>query len=439
MTDETLLSIMYENQNRLARVGGIRRTLHSRLLAAFPSRPIKVVIGFRRSGKSWLCMQIARELGESGAVPPENILFLNFEDYRVADIRSPAELDRALRLFAARIATPGPRLLVLDEIQAVPGWETFLRSVHERNDDWDILATGSNSELLSSEFAGKLAGRHIAFELLPFSFSEIVAYRGIRVRDEAEYHRRRPELEKVWNEFITLGGLPERLTVSDPQAVRSYQEGIVAKVILDDVIKRFKVEQVTALERLLSFLLASPGQIVSYATLARHLSTLGTTVKADTVIRYVSYLKAAFALFDLSRFDWKQGRHFDTTRKYYSIDTGIASLYRPAAENRAFLIENAVYLELRRRGLKLNFGALENGRELDFLARRDDRSWLKIQVSRRLDSENRGRELSAFLQAEPFLSGGEWLLLVEEGERDEISVEGVRIRIEPILRWALGV
>lgn len=204
------------------------------------------------------------------------------------------------------------------------------------------------------------------------------------MRGEADHYRQRPELEKIWNDYIPLGGLPERLTVTDPQAVRSYQEGIVAKVILDDVVRRFKVEQVTALERLSSFLLASPGQIVSYATLARRLSALGTKVKVDTVIRYVSFVKAAFAVFDLSRFDWKQGRYFDTTRKYYSIDTGIASLYRS-------------------------------------------------------ETENRVREISAFLHAEPFLSGGESLLLVEEGEREEITTDGVRIKVEPILRWALSV
>lgn len=439
MTDEALLAIMYENQNRLTRVGGIKRTIHSRLLAAFPSRPIKVVIGFRRSGKSWLCMQIARDMEESGRVPLENILFLNFEDYRLSDIRSPAELDRTLHLFVTRIAKAGPRLLVLDEIQTVPGWDVFLRSLYERNEGWDILATGSNSELLSSEFAEKLAGRHIAFELLPFSFSELVAYRGFQVRTEADYYRQRSELEKIWNDYITLGGLPERLTVTDSLAVRSYQEGIVAKVILDDVVRRFKVEQVTALEQLTSFLLASPGQIISYATLARRLSALGAKIKVDTVIRYVSFLKAAFAVFDLSRFDWNQGRYFDTTKKYYSIDTGIASLYRSETENRAFLIENAIYLELRRRGLELYFGALDNGKELDFLARLTGRNWLKIQVTKRLNPQNRGREISAFLHAEPFLSGGESLLLVEEGEREEINADGFRIKVEPMLRWVLNI
>ena len=173
----------------------------------------------------------------------------------------------------------------------MPAWERFLRTFHEGETDWQILVTGSNAELLSSEFASKLAGRHINFELLPFSFREALALRGLTVEAEADLFRQQTEISQAFEDFLVNGGLPERLTISDPSAGRSYLEGIVSKVILDDVIKRYRVEHVAILEKLMAFILASPGQIISFATLAKRLVLTAGSIKVDTVIRYVEYLE----------------------------------------------------------------------------------------------------------------------------------------------------
>lgn len=439
MLKDTLTALIYENQNRMMRAGGTRRYLHDRLRSAFPSRPIKVVVGFRRSGKSWLCMQVARELVENGQFELGDVLILNFEDYRLSDIRSPEELDRVLNLFRALSPKPGKKLILLDEIQTVPGWDRFLRTLYERDDTLELLVTGSNADLLSSEFAERLAGRHIAFELLPFSFAEVLASRNIIVRTEADYFRHLQDILATWNEYLELGGLPERLSIVDSTAVKSYLEAIFSKVILDDVIKRYRVEQVAALDQLARFVLSSPGQILSFASAARNLAAWGTSIKQDTVILYIGYLKSAFALFGISRFDWKTGRYFDTTRKYYAVDTGLASLFRSTSENRSFLLENAVYLELRRRSHDVRFGAIENGKELDFICTLPGREWLKIQTARRLTDENRSRELSSFVLAQEHIAPGEALLLLEEGERNVVELDGVKIQIEPIMRWMLGL
>jgi predicted AAA+ superfamily ATPase len=178
---------------------------------------------------------------------------------------------------------------------------------------------------------------------------------------------------------------------------------------------------------------------MSFAGAARKLAAWGASIKQDTVILYIGYLKSTFALFDISRLDWKTGRYFDTTRKYYAVDTGIASLFRSSTENRSFLLENAVYLELRRRGFEIRFGAIENGKELDFICPLPGREWLKIQTARRLTDENRSRELASFVLAQEHLTQGEALLLLEEGGRQRIEREGVTIRAEPMIRWMLGI
>jgi predicted AAA+ superfamily ATPase len=210
-------------------------------------------------------------------------------------------------------------------------------------------------------------------------------------------------------------------------------------VILDDVIKRYRVEHVAILEKLLAFILASPGQIISFATLAKRLAASTGNVKVDTVIRYVEYLRSVYAVFDLGRFDWKLSRLFETTRKYYGVDTGIMGLFRSAAENRSFLLENLVYLELRRRGQIPHFGALPQGGELDFLAPLKGRSWQAIQVCTRVTDDNRQRELSIFASVQPRLQQSESLLLVESGLPETIDLGGVVVRQRPMVRWLLEV
>ncbi len=241
METEKLIAMMYEEQNRILRCSGIERYCHHQILAACSSNPIKIVTGFRRSGKSWLCRQLVRDLVNQGTVVLENVLSLNFEDYRLDEIRGPAELDDVCQAFINRVAKPGAKILLLDEIQNVPGWERFLRKFHEREHDWQILVTGSNSEFLSSEFSPRLAGRHINFELLPFSFREVLAYQNVHIQTESDYFRHQADIGKAFEGFIASGGLPERLTIEDPSVIQSYLGGIVSKVILDDVIKRYRV------------------------------------------------------------------------------------------------------------------------------------------------------------------------------------------------------
>lgn len=439
METEKLIAVLYEEQNRILRCSGIERYCHHQILAACSSSPIKIVTGFRRSGKSWLCRQLVRDLVKQGTVALENVLSLNFEDYRLDDIRGPAELDDICKAFINRVAKPGLKVLLLDEIQNVPGWERFLRKFHEHEHDWQILVTGSNSELLSSEFSTRLAGRHINFELLPFSFREVLAYRSVRIQTESDYFRHQADIGKAFEEFIASGGLPERLTIQDSSAIQSYLGGIVSKVILDDVIKRCRVEHVAVLERILAFILSSPGQIISFATLTKRLAALGSKLKTDTVIRYVGYLHSVYAIFELGRFDWKLSRLFDTTRKYYGIDTGIMNLYRQTAENRSFLLENIVYLELRRQGTIPHFGSLQQGGELDFIVPQGGRHWQAIQVCTRINTTNYTRELGIFSTAQAYLRQKESLLLVEDGNKENLTLDGLTVQIIPLTRWLLGV
>lgn len=411
---------------------GVERHLEPRILESFGSRPIKIVTGFRRSGKSFLTQQIARKLVTSGSVPRENVLYLNLEDYRLLECVTPEQLDRIFTIFT-QTTVAGRRLVIFDEIQNVRNWDRFIRTLYEREDDLEIVLTGSNSELLSAELGSNLAGRFIEFFLFPFSFREFLRYRNELPKNGREFDRRLPTMNRLFNEYLGYGGLPEVFDIPSGEAKLSYLSGVLTKVVLDDVVKRFRVEHVGLLEKLLTYLLATVGNVTSYAALVKKSVAMGVPLKNSTVIDYVSYLQKSFALFETGKFSWKQSRHFATSRKYYAIDTGLASIVRPVEENRSFRLENIVFLELKRRRAEVFYGSSDSGREIDFLTRTGE-GWEQYQVAETLTDENRRRELGAFALAAPHLGGGQVLLSLDDAE-GTVSYEGVEVRRRNLVRW----
>jgi hypothetical protein len=440
MDKTAISSLIFEWQGTVQRRQGIERELESRLLAAIGSRPIKIVTGFRRSGKSFLVQQVAKRLLDNAVILPANLLYLNLEDFRLMEITTPERLNQVYELFLSVSAQPGKKLLIFDEIQNVANWDRFIRTIYERDgDEVEIILTGSNSELLSSELGSNLAGRFIEFFLHPFSFREYLAWHRISVASAAEFQRNRREIMAGFHDFLTFGGLPELFTISDNDARLSYLSGILSKVILDDVVRRFRVDNVTLLEKVFQYLMANAGNVTTFASLTRHAKVLGIPAKNETVIAYCSYFVKAFALFEASRFSWKQNRVFSDTRKYYSIDTGLITLYRPMADNLGVRLEQCVYLELMRRGKIPMFATNDAGRELDFVIPDDDRGYDKYQVTTALTPEDEKRELGAFSSADPWLQGGKNLLLSLDDDETPRQWQGVTIPRRNLARWLLGL
>lgn len=435
MKQENVQQLIYEWQNRVMTRQGVERQLEPHILASIGSRPIKIVTGFRRSGKSFLTQRLARQLVTSGAIPRENVLYLNLEDYRLQECIAPEQLDRIFTIFS-QTTVNGRRLAIFDEIQNVRNWDRFIRTLYEREDDLEIILTGSNSELLSAELGSNLAGRFIEFFLFPFSFREFLLYRNEVPKNGREFDRRLPAMNRLFNEYLGYGGLPEVFDIPSGEAKLSYLSGVLTKVVLDDVVRRFRVEHVGLLEKLLTYLLATVGNITSYAALVKKSAALGVPLKNSTVMDYVSYLQKSFALFEAGKFSWKQSRHFTTSRKYYAVDTGLASIVRPVEENRSFRLENIVFLELKRRGAKVFYGSSDSGREIDFLARTGE-GWQQYQVTDTLTDENHRRELGAFALAAPYL-GGDRVLLSLDTVDDTIRYEGADVRRQNLVRWLAG-
>lgn len=439
MLKNDILSLIYEWQGVILRRMGVERSIESSILGVIDSRPIKIVTGFRRTGKSFLAQRIAQRLVSRGDYKIENILYLNFEDYRLTEINTAAKLAGVYDMFLSDVAKKGKRIILLDEVQNVVGWDKFVRTIYEKAEDVRFLLTGSNSELLSAELGTNLAGRFIEFFIYPFSFPEFLVYKGISLKDEGDYIKAKPEVEKLFSEHVNFGGLPEIFEIATEDAKLSYLKGIVTKVVLDDIVKRFGVDNVDVLEKLLNHILANVGGIASYTNLKNKIRSLGLQVKIETIIRYLSYFVKALAILEVDKFDWKQRKIFSSSRKYYAMDCGLPSLYRPIRENFPMRLENLALLHLKAGNRRVFYGADERGKEIDFIVDKGNGRFDKYQVCLDLGEHNRKRELGVFDLADKYLKKGDNILLTL-GDVPQFDKTGApHIKQVNMVKWFLDI
>jgi predicted AAA+ superfamily ATPase len=332
-------------------------------------------------------------------------------------------------IFHNEISSPGPKLVVFDEIQLVPHWQNFIRNLYEKEKEVSIFITGSNSDMLSSELSSVLAGRCIEFFILPFSFQEVLSLKNIFIHDNADYFRQEKEILECFQEFFLYGGLPEVYSITTESARYSYLEGIVKKVILDDVIHRFQIKNTILLEELFSYVLNGVGNILFVNKLTKQINQIKKTkYLPSTLSDYLRYLEQAFSIFSVSKFDWKQSKIFDNTKKYYCIDLGIVNAFsqkNQSLESRK--LENLVFLHLLKNKQKIFFGQDNTHKEIDFIVPRFHK-YDKFQVCFSLSAENQLRELGNFALAEKYLSSSAQYLIVKNWDKNIILPPNIILR-----------
>jgi len=439
MEKDDIIRLIAEWQNRILRIQGIYREYLDALHATIGSKPIKIITGFRRSGKSFLVQLAARKLIGNNTFSVSNILYLNFEDFRLAGINTPEKLDTFYRVFRSEIADGKKKLLIFDEIQNVNNWDRFIRTIYETDHDVEIILTGSNSRLLSSEIGSNLAGRFIELSILPFDFKEYLRYMDIKISNAADYFRNQEKIHYHFSQYVKFGGLPEILSINSETARFSYIEGIISKVILDDIIKRFNIKHTTVVEKTLFYLFSAIGNIISFTKISNHLKRLDISIKNETLIKYMQYMLTTFAIYETNKFDWKLGKLFGTTRKYYAVDTGVVNLYPGMVSNYSKQLENIVFLKLKRNRKQINFGALPSGKEIDFITQTANGEFEKYQVTQTLHKDNYDRELSSFILQNTYLKDGKNILLTLDENEEEIDYQDAKVLKKNLIRWLLGL
>ncbi|MBQ7796672.1 MAG: ATP-binding protein [Lachnospiraceae bacterium] len=354
----------------------IKRELYMSQIRPFIGNElIKVLTGIRRSGKSVMLELIQEELLESGTCADQFISF-NFEQMRNEHLCTAQALHEEVMRRCANIK--GKVYLFFDEIQEVTNWEKCVNSL--RLDlDCDIYITGSNAKLLSGELATYLGGRYVEFVIYPFSFSEFIELYQTIDSDTT--------LAQCFQKYLLAGGMPYLANLRyEEEPGKKYLEDLFNSVVLKDIVKRNKVRDVDLLERIISYVMANAGTTFSATSISKFLKNEQRTVSKDTVLNYLKYCVDAYLFYQASRQDVQGKQILATNEKYYIADHGIReAVYGGNMKEINLILENIVYMELRRRGFTITVGKAGD-KEIDFVCEKRGQK-LYIQVAYLLASE----------------------------------------------------
>lgn len=375
---------------------------------------IKFISGPRRVGKSTYALLLLRGM---------NFAYLNFDDQLLL---SQWDEDLVVRLLDD--VYPDYQFLMLDEVQNLPEWDLWVSKLYRRGKN--LIITGSNANMLSSEMATLLTGRYLSVEMLPFSLEEMFAWHHIDIQQIEN----QTETIALVDDYLRNGGYPE--TVAARNITQSYMSTLFDSILLKDITKRHKVRKTTELYDLASFLLANFCNPLSANGLATdlNLSSVSTTQK------FCQYLSEPFLFFFLPRFNNKLKLIQKADRKVYVIDNGfVNSTAFNLSENLGRLLENQVFVELLRRGYKpgqtLFYYRSNNDKETDFVTRKGTKVEQLIQVSYSLSSERtRKREVDSIAECANELHC-ENLVIVTKDEEDTLEKNGHTIKVVPIMKF----
>jgi predicted AAA+ superfamily ATPase len=351
----------------------IKRTFYLERLHRFIETPtIVVVTGLRRVGKSVLLRQFADEMRAE-----TDVIYIDKESLDFDTIRSA----RDLISYLDRKSRKGvPRVLIIDEVQEVKDWERAMAALLGGGDT-RILVSGSNASLLSGELATRIAGRYLAFQMFPLNlqeFRDLYELTGRTKVDEAELFRI----------YLHLGGLPGILHTDLSEIVVSQMlKDIFNTIALRDVITRHQIRNVRLFEDVVLFVMDNIGSLISAKRISDFMRSQRRNLSVDTVLNYLSYLHEAFLCEIVNRFDIKGRRRMEVNNKLYLGDIGLRNgLLGFRERDISGILENLVYLELRRRGFTVSVGSLGE-REIDFVAENESGRFY-IQVAYQLGTRD---------------------------------------------------
>ncbi|MEW5902075.1 MAG: ATP-binding protein [Acidobacteriota bacterium] len=397
-----------------------------------PPRPVLSIVGPRRSGKTYFLYQLIGGLLRARKAVREDILFVDFEDYRLRDFR-PEDMDRLLAVFF-QLTGRTARYLFFDEVHRLPSWSRVVRTLHNTR-KYSVVVTGSNASLLGSEIATELRGRYEDALILPFSFREFLAHRQIVWTPALLSTPESGLILRAFDEYLRCGGFPEVSGATDEGAKRRLLQAYFDTTFYRDVLDRYAIRARDLLELLMRNLLEGYASIFSISAFEKKLKAYGLAGSKRSVANYVRYLEEAFFITGCEKFDYSPTKRTMNPRKAYLMDTGFSLLGGAFSENRGRLLENVVAVELYRRRAKTMY--FKGRGECDFIVQRGLRPEEAWQVCWELNETNEKRELKGFGEArrELGVKKGGVLTYSQEGRK---AANGAEVRLYPVWKWLLN-
>lgn len=331
---------------------------------------IKVLIGTRRSGKSTMLKQIIDLLLNDG-IPQENIVWINFE---LSDYFEITDIEKLEEYISCQIENVvGKIYLFFDEIQVVPQWEKLINSYFAK-ENFDIYITGSNSKLLSGEFATYLSGRYVELNIYPFSFREYIEYNGITDDFRSHFYK-----------YLEDGGMPSTYDYGGDGKKLIIMD-LYNSIVLKDIIQRNNIKNVDLLDRIMRFVMYNISQSFSANKVYKRLKQNMVNLSVNTIYNYLKFFENACLIYQVKREDLQGKKILKYDEKYYLCDLGFRqAIIGNNQRDITRVIENIVYMELLRRGYEITIGKVGD-LEVDFVCKKQNKP-IYIQVSYLLTNE----------------------------------------------------
>ena len=395
---------------------------------------ILAVVGPRRAGKTYFMYQLIGDLIDSGACQKDDILFVDFEDYRLVDF-SPGDMDGLFTAFT-QLTGKSPGYAFFDEVQHLPSWSRVLRTLHNRG-SLKIVVSGSNSELLGREIATELRGRYQDLLMLPFSFRELLRLKGLEYSEATFHTAARGRILAAFDEYLKGGGFPEVAAKEHVTEKRQLLQNYYRTVFYRDTIDRYNIKARHLLEAMMRYCLDTYSDLFSISSFEKHLKASGTPGSKRTISNYLQYMADAFFLILTEKYSYSPRKRVMNPKKVYLLDTGFTFLATEFSENRGKALENVVAVELLRRQEQI-FYHMGRG-ECDFVViPQTGKGGAAIQVCWQLTERTRARELNGLLEA-----AGAWnldtLLVLTYDEELQLSHHDRTVSVLPVWKWLLQV
>jgi len=378
---------------------------------------IKVIVGPRRAGKSFFAIHFLNKQGKFG--------YVNFDDERLVEVENYDEI-----IVAMNSVYDNPKFVLFDEIQNLPKWELFANRLQRQG--YNLVITGSNSNLLGKELATHLTGRHLLTNIFPFSFKEYLKFENKELIIS--------EIKEKLSQYLLNGGYPEIL--SKKVELKEYLSNLFNSILYRDIVKRYKIRNPKQIENLAIYLISNIANEYSYNSLTNS----GKIKSSHTTEKYLSYLEESFILFSLNRFSYKVKEQLSSNKKIYCIDNGfIQAKAFKLSPDFGKLYENVVACKLKKGEIegKLRFYYWKNQQqeEIDFIIQEGLKVKQLIQVCFNMsDLETKNREIRALIKASKELKCNNLLIITEDTESEEKAEwfgDKATIRFIPLWKWLL--
>ena len=324
-----------------------------------------------------------------------------------------------------------------DEIQIIPNWESFIDRLM-RSEKCEVYLTGSSAPMRSLHIATQMRGRALSWEVFPFSFSEFLDFREISWRKKSLSSKERLLIQQAFDLFWIRGGFPEVAGLDNAQLRIKIHQEYFQSVLFRDLIERHDVAHPKVLCDLAHRLMDTIASLYSINSLTGYLKSLGHKTSKETISEYIAWLEDAYFFFTVRIFDASLAKSHSNPKKIYCIDSSMAtSISSGILVNSGHLLENLVFIAIRRTISDVFYFKTKNGKEVDFIIQKQDRSFILIQVCDSLvDPKTRKRELAALHQAMIELQTAKGFIVTRH-ESESLIVEGGEISVLPIWRFLL--